>query len=189
MLSPRPVLLAGLLVAGLLAPGAARALPEVEAAPQLTLRVWAAPETAPHPAPERFTAAADPAPAALSTRHLLAAGGATAVAVPTGLLLGTLWGSVPSNLFLAALPSVLLFAALPPLAVTSVLWWVDRELGASRRWWPVALAATGAHLAVLTGGILLGASTRNPGSAVAFALADITAVTGAALLAYRFTVR
>ena len=107
----------------------------------------------------------------------LAAGfGAAVVSVPLALLLASALGSVPSDIILAAVPSLLLFLAIPPLAVVTAEWFVGRsnpDLSHPRPaiWW-----ALGTHVLVTTVAALLGMWSRNYTRAAIFTLAEAIAL-------------
>jgi hypothetical protein len=102
------------------------------------------------------------------------------VVVPATLALGTLLGSLPSNLIVAALPPVLLLAALPPLAISSSQGLIANWfLPGSASWHPAVWAALAAHVAVMVPAVLLGVSTHNLAAVTVFALVDVTMVSAA----------
>jgi hypothetical protein len=92
------------------------------------------------------------------------AGGAaaTVIAVPIALLVGSLIGSLPPNLFAAAVPAVLIAGLVPPVLVAGSEWLLQAWLGsdAGSFWWAWG-ATTLVHVGALVVGALLGVSTAN----------------------------
>jgi hypothetical protein len=122
------------------------------------------------------------------TIQFLAGAGATVVAVPAGLYLGTLLGSLTNNLVLAALPPLLLFAALPPLAVTWAEWLVG-NLGAEgrARFQPALWVALGVHVLAIVGAVAFGVSTLSFGTVAVLTLAEALLLPAAVTLTMRLT--
>lgn len=120
------------------------------------------------------TTAGAPAPFLPGAAIEFGAGAAAAlVSVPLTLLAGAWVGSLSANLLLAALPGVLLLAAIPPLAVTAAVslassWWGGR----AGRFSPAIWTTLAAHVLMVAGGVLLGVSAHDVGSAALFTLAE-----------------
>lgn len=106
-----------------------------------------------------------------------AGAGAAAIAVPVTLLAASWVGTLSSSLVLAALPSFLLLAAIPPLAVTWAVWFASRAFTAHPgRFSPAIWATVGAHVLLVVGATLLGASAHELGDAALFTLAEAVAL-------------
>lgn len=106
-------------------------------------------------------------------RHQLLIGAGTALlAVPAGLLVGTLTAELSPNIIVAALPTVLFFLAFPPLAVAVAEWWISRDAGAVFGLSPGVWFAVGAHVLATVGAVLLGVTTRGFVGAAAFTLVE-----------------
>ena len=120
--------------------------------------------------------------------QFLAGAGATVVAVPAGLYLGTLLGALTNNLVLAALPPLLFFAALPPLAVTWAEWLVG-NLGAAgtARFQPAFWVALGVHVLAIVGAVAFGVSTVSFGTVAVLTLAEALLLPAAVTLTMRLT--
>jgi hypothetical protein len=122
-------------------------------------------------------------------QYLIGAG-ATVVAVPAGLLLGSLLGTLSNNLVLAALPGLVLFAVLPPLAVTLAEWLVGNHWApGTAAFQPALWVAVGVHLAAMVVAIGLGVSSQSLTAVCLFTLAEALLLPGAVTLTMRLTGR
>jgi hypothetical protein len=112
-----------------------------------------------------------------------AGAGAALLASPASLYLGSLMGTLSSNLVLAALPSVLSFVLLPPLAVVFAEWMVLRQLApSSARFSPAIWVTTGAQLLVFLGAVMLGVDAQSFADVAVLSLVEAIVLPSAATL-------